>query len=306
MRIAVMGAGGVGGYFGGRLAAAGEDVVFIARGRHLEAVQQRGLQIRSALGDVNISPAQATDDPASIGRVELAIFTVKLYDTEAAAQAIKPLIGPNTGVVTFQNGVTGTEVLSRVLGQEQVIGGVAKIAAVVAEPGLIRHTGTFAELVFGELDGSRSARVLALAQALDNAGVKHQVSDDIRLEIWDKMVFLSTLSGLTSLMRSPVGPIRDNPETRVVLQAALAEALAVAHAADIALPEDLAERLLTYIDSLPDQMKSSMLQDLEAGRRLELDWLSGAIARMGREHGVATPTHAMIAAALKLHTDGRP
>ncbi|MEM7024599.1 MAG: 2-dehydropantoate 2-reductase [Pseudomonadota bacterium] len=228
MRIAVMGAGGVGGYFGGRLAAAGEDVVFIARGRHLDAMQQRGLQIQSALGDANVSPAKATDDPSSIGPIDMVIFTVKLYDTEAAAQAIKPLIGPDTGVVTFQNGVTGTQVLSRVLGQEHVIGGVAKIAAVVAGPGLIRHTGTFAELVFGELDGTRSARVLALAQALNAAGVKHQISDDIRLEIWDKMVFLSTLSGLTSLMRSPVGPIRDDPETRLLLQAALSEALAVA------------------------------------------------------------------------------
>jgi 2-dehydropantoate 2-reductase len=305
MRIAVMGSGGVGGYFGGRLAAAGQDVTFIARGAHLAALRQRGLAIRSALGDATIAPAQATDDPASLGPVDLVIFTVKLYDTEAAAEAIRPLIGPETGVVTFQNGIAGTEVLSAKLGAEHVIGGVAKIAAVIAEPGVIRHTGTMAEVVFGELDGSASARVAALAAALEAVGVQHAVNDDIRREIWDKMVFLSTFAGLTSLLRLPIGPIRGDPETRALLRAGLAEALAVARAGGSGLPENLADQILERIDRLPYEMKSSMLQDLEGGRRLELGWLSGAIARMGRDLGIPTPTHELIATALKLHADGR-
>jgi 2-dehydropantoate 2-reductase len=305
MRIAVMGSGGVGGYFGGRLAAAGQDVSFIARGAHLAALRQRGLAIRSALGDATIAPAQATDDPASLGPVDLVIFTVKLYDTEAAAEAIRPLIGPETGVATFQNGIAGTEVLSAKLGAEHVIGGVAKIAAVIAEPGVIRHTGTMAELVFGELNGSASARVAALAAALDAAGVQHTVSDDFGREIWDKMVFLSTFAGLTSLVRLPIGPIRGDPETRALLRAGLAEALAVARAGGSGLPENLADQILERIDRLPYEMKSSMLQDLEGGRRLELGWLSGAIARMGRDLGIPTPTHELIATALKLHADGR-
>jgi 2-dehydropantoate 2-reductase len=305
MRIAVMGTGGVGGYFGGRLAAAGQDVTFIARGAHLEALQRRGLQIISALGDAAIAPARATDDPARIGPVDLVLFTVKLYDTEAAAEAIRPLIGPDTGVVTFQNGVTSTEVLAQELGAEHVLGGVAKIAAVIAEPGVVRNTGTFAELIFGELDGRRSARVTALAAALEAAGVRHTASEDIRREIWDKMVFLSTFAGVTSLLRLPIGPIRSDPETRRLLRDGLAEALAVGRAEGAGLAEDLVDRILELIDGLPHEGKSSMLHDLEGGRRLEVGWLSGTIARLGGEHGIATPTHELIARALKLHAGGR-
>jgi 2-dehydropantoate 2-reductase len=305
MQIAVMGTGGVGGYFGGRLAASGEDVTFIARGAHLAAMRQRGLQIISALGDATITPCQASDDPAAIGPVDLVLFTVKLYDTEAAAEAIRPLIGPDTGVVTFQNGITGPEVLAAKLGAGHVLGGVAKIAAVIAEPGVIRHTGTMAELVFGELDGSASARIAALATALEAAGVQHAVSDHIRREIWDKMVFLSTFAGLTSLIRLPIGPIREDGDTRRLLREGLVEALAVARAAAVDLPEDLADQILARIDRLPFEMKSSMLQDLQGGRRLELAYLSGTIARLGRDLGVATPIHALIATALKLHAEGR-
>lgn len=304
MRMAVMGTGGVGGYFGGRLAAAGHDVAFIARGAQLEALQQHGLAIQSALGDTTIAAVQATDDPAAIGLVELVLFTVKLYDTEAAADVIAPLIGPDTGVVTFQNGITGPQVLAARLGAGHVLGGVAKIAVVVAEPGVIRHTGSFAELLFGELDGSVSARVSALAAALQSAGVQHTVSDDIRREIWDKMVFLSTFAGLTSLIRLPIGPIRSDPDTRRLLSDGLAEALAVARAADVDLSADLVDQILGRIDRLPFGMKASMLHDVEGGRRLEVAWLSGTIARMGRDLGIATPVHATIAAALKLHAEG--
>jgi 2-dehydropantoate 2-reductase len=305
MRIAIMGSGGVGGYLGGRLAASGQDVTFIARGVHLEAIRASGLRIESALGDARVQPAQASDEPASVGPVDLVIFAVKLYDTEAAAAATRPLVGPTTGVVTFQNGVDSAEVLARVLGREHVIGGVAQIASVVGAPGVIRHTGTMARFAFGELDGGKSARSEALGAAFGAAGVEHAVSDAIGRDIWAKMVFLATFAGLTALIRLPIGPIRTDPETRTLYQAGLAEALAVARASRIALPEDFVAATLARTDQLPAQMKSSMLEDLERGKRLELAWLSGAIVRMGRELGVPTPVHGFITAALKLHADGR-
>ena len=304
MRIAIMGSGGVGGYVGGRLAASGQDVAFIARGAHLAAIRERGLRIESALGDLTLSPAEATDDPAAIGPVELVIFAVKLYDTESAAEAARPLVGPATGVVTLQNGVDSVAVLSSVLGAGHVIGGVAHTASTIAAPGLIRHTGTLARLQVGELEGGHSERVAALSEALDRAGVDHQVSDDIARDIWAKMVFLATFSGLTALTRLPIGPIREDPETRALYEAGLTEALAVAHARGIALPADFVARTLTRTDQLPAAMKSSLLHDLENGRRLELPWLSGAIVRMGAELGIATPIHGFIATALKLHAEG--
>ncbi len=305
MRIAIMGSGGVGGYLGGRLAASGQDVTFIARGAHLEAIRAAGLRIESALGDARVQPAPASGEPASVGPVDLVIFAVKLYDTEAAAEACRPLVAEGTGVVTFQNGVDSVDVLARILGREHVVGGVAQIASVVGAPGVIRHTGTMARFVFGELDGQPSARVEALAAALKAAGVEHAVSDAIGRDIWAKMVFLATFAGLTAVMRLPIGPIRADPDTRALYQDGLAEALAVARARGIALPEDFVAATLARTDQLPAQMKSSMLEDLERGKRLELAWLSGAIVRMGREHGVPTPVHGFVTAALKLHADAR-
>ena len=305
MRIAVMGSGGVGGYLGGRLATSGEDVTFIARGAHLAAIRAHGLRIASALGDASVQPAQASDDPASVGPVDVVIFAVKLYDTEAAAVATRPLVGPATGVVTFQNGVDSADVLVRVLGREHVIGGVAQIASVVAEPGVIRHTGTMARFAFGELDGRASARVEALAAALRAAGVDHAVSEAIQRDIWAKMVFLATFAGLTALMRLPIGPIRADPETRALYEAGLVEALAVARGRGIALAEDFVAVTLARTDQLPAAMKSSMLEDLERGKRLELAWLSGAIVRMGKELGLPTPVHGFITTGLKLHASGR-
>jgi 2-dehydropantoate 2-reductase len=304
MRIAVMGAGGVGGYIGGRLAAAGQDVTFVARGAHLAAIREHGLALRSALGGVLIRPAQASDDPAAIGPVDLVIFAVKLYDSEVAAAATRPLIAPHTGVVTLQNGVDSTELLARVLGPDHVIGGVAHIAAVIEKAGVIRHTGIMATFAFGELDGAKSERVAALAGALQAAGVDHRISADIRRDIWDKMAFLSSFAGLTALMRLPIGPIREDPETRAMLQDGLSEACAVARAKGVALADDFVERTLERCDRLPYEMKSSMLQDLERGRRLELPWLCGALVRLGQELGVPTPTHTFIVTALKLHAAG--
>jgi 2-dehydropantoate 2-reductase len=305
MRIAIMGSGGVGGYLGGRLAASGRDVTFIARGAHLAALGAHGLRIESALGDALIRPARTCGDPAAVGPVDLVIFAVKLYDTESGAEACRPLVGPATGVVTFQNGVDSPAVLARILGEEHVLGGVAQIASVVAAPGVIRHTGTMARFAFGELDGRISARVEALAAALGTAGVEHAVSKAIERDIWAKMVFLATFAGLTALLRLPIGPIRTDADTRALYRDGLAEALAVARAQGVGLAEDFVAQALARTDQLPAAMKSSMLEDLERGRRLELPWLSGAIVRMGREQSIPTPVHDLITTALKLHVDGR-
>ncbi len=300
-----MGSGGVGGYLGGRLAASGADVTFIARGAHLAAIRDHGLRIESAQGDVLIRPAQTSGEPSAVGPVDLVIFAVKLYDTEAGAEACRPLVGPATGVVTFQNGVDSPGVLAGFLGEEHVVGGVAQIASVVAAPGVIRHTGTMARFAFGELDGRISERVQALAAALGAAGVEHAVSAAIERDIWAKMVFLATFAGLTALVRLPIGPLRTDPDLRALYRAGLVEAHAVARARGVELAEDFVAQALARTDQLPAAMKSSMLEDLERGRRLELPWLSGAIVRMGREQGVPTPVHDFITAALKLHIGGR-
>ena len=305
MRIAIMGSGGVGGYLGGRLAACGEDVVFIARGAHLDAIREHGLSIESPLGDALVRPAQASDDSAAIGPVDLVIFAVKLYDTELAAEACRPLVGSNSAVVTFQNGVDSPQILGRILGSECVIGGVAQIRAVIAVPGRIEHLGITPRYLFGELDGRRSVRVEALASALERAGVDHVASADIGAEIWRKMVFLATLSGMTSLMRLPIGPIREDADTRAMLQGCIDEAFAVAKAKGAGLADDTPNRALEAVDALSASGGSSMLDDLMRGRRLELAWLSGTIARLGGELGLPTPTHASITTALKLHQNGQ-
>lgn len=305
MRIAIVGAGGVGGYLAARLAAAGQDVALIARGAHLDALRAQGLTLKSALGDVSVRPRAVGEDPAAIGPVDLVVFTVKLYDTAMAAEAIRALVGHKTGVITFQNGVDGPSVLADVLGEEHVIGGTVQIAAVIESPGVIRHTGTMARFILGELDGRRSERVEAFADALRTAGLEHTVSDDVRRDIWQKMIFLSTFSGVTALIRLPIGPIRSDPDTLALMRSCFGEAIAIARAKDVGIGEDQVERALAFLRGLPDQMKSSMLEDLERGRRLELPWLSGAIVRMGRELGLETPAHGFIVTALKLHVDGR-
>lgn len=306
MRIAIMGAGGVGGYVGARLAESGREVTFIARGAHLRAMQERGLRLESPLGDATIRPVRASDDPGTVGPVDLVLLAVKLYDVQPAAEACRPLLGPETGVVTFQNGVDAPEIVAEALGRQHVIGGVAQIRAVVAEPGVIRHLGITPRYIFGELDGRVSERIEALAGAMRAAKVEHEVSGDIQAELWRKMIFLATLSGMTTLLRLPIGPIREDPETRAMLRACADEAFAVARARGVALPADAPERVMAFMDGLPASNTSSMFDDLAAGRRLELPWLSGAIVRMGRELDVPTPTHAFITTALKLHADGRP
>jgi 2-dehydropantoate 2-reductase len=306
MKIAIVGAGGVGGYFGARLANSGQDVWFIARGAHLAAMRERGLQVYSANGDVLVKPCQATDSPAREGTADIVMIAVKLWSTQEALRDAAPVIGPDTAVVSFQNGVTAVDQIQAMYGRGRTLGGVANIAAVIEQPGVIRHTGTMAQLSFGELDGAISPRVQALAAACEKAGIMHKASDDIRKAIWEKYVFLVAASSMTALTRLPLGPIREDPDTRALMAQIMSEVAAVGRAKGVALDADLVDKLLVRLDGLPRPMVASMLGDLERGNRLELPWLAGGVAAMGKESGVPTPANQFIYAALKLYADGRP
>ncbi|HSS71130.1 MAG TPA: 2-dehydropantoate 2-reductase [Casimicrobiaceae bacterium] len=305
MRIVVFGAGGVGGYFGARLAAAGNDVAFVARGRHLEAIRRGGLRVKSALGDIHLEKPQTSDDPQTLGRADVVIFAVKLWDTETAAAATRPLVVGGGVIIPFQNGVESIERIGNVVGAEHVVGGAAYIAATISEPGTILHTGTMARLRFGSLLPSQTDPVKAFHAACVGAKIDAELVDDARRIVWEKFVFLAAMSGLTCVTRCSIGPIRSDPEMRAALAAAIAENCALARASGIELPGDFAAKQLAFADGLPAEMKSSMLHDLEAGRRLEAPWLAGAVARMSRERGLAAPVNATIYAALKPFCEGR-
>jgi 2-dehydropantoate 2-reductase len=304
MKIAILGSGGVGGYFGGRLAASGADVSFVARGAHLEALKSRGLRLESPKGDLHLPRVHATDDPSGIGHVDVVFFTVKLYDTVSALRLLPPLIGPNTVVIPFQNGVDGVDALMAAVGPGHVAGGSAYIFAVIGEPGLIRHTGVD-RLVFGELDGAPSTRLQALHAACVSAGFQATISERILVDVWTKFVRLSVLSGMTTATRCPVWVIREDPELFAMFQAAGLETMAVARACGVDVPATVVSELGRMLETLPATSKSSMLEDLERGRPLELPWLSGAVVRIGRERGVDTPIHRFITAVLQPHVAGR-
>ena len=303
MRIAILGSGGVGGYFGGRLAAAGADVTFIARGAHLNALRERGLRIESPKGDLHLPRVDATDDPMTIGPVDLVFFAVKLYDSEAATRMLPPLIGPTTLVVPFQNGVDAVDTLAGAVGRSHVACGTAYLAAVIGEPGVIRHTA-MDRLIFGPLDGIRSPLLERLLDACRPAGFEATLSDRIEVDIWSKFARLTVFSGMTSVTRSPIGPLRSDPDLLAMMQAALLESIAVGRAKGVPLPVTLTSEIEAATEALPPGAKSSMLQDLERGRPLELPWLSGAVVRIGQEVGVETPIHRFIATLLKPHVDG--
>lgn len=305
MKIAIIGSGGVGGYFGARLAAAGSDVTFLARGTHLHAMKERGLKVLSALGDVHLENVRCTDDPASVGAVDVAMIAVKLWSTEEAALAAKRLLGKDTAVVSFQNGVIAVDTLAPVVGKQHVMGGVANIAALIEEPGVIRHGGTMASLFFGELDGVRSRRAEALLAECNKAAIHAEIVPDVHFAIWEKFVRLVTMSAMTALTRLPIGPIREDPDTRAMLKQVMAEVVAVGRAKGARFPADIIEEQVKKIDSYPPTMVASMCGDLRRGNRLELPWLSGTVARLGRELGVPTPANQFVYAALKLYADGR-
>lgn len=304
MRIAVIGAGGVGGAFGAALAKAGADVTFVARGAHLEAMRRNGLRIEGGRGETVINPAQATDDPATIGPVDFVMFCVKLWDVESAGEAIRSLVGPTTAVIPFQNGIDAPERLVAILGKQAVMGGVAQISATIAEPGVIRQTGTFMRLVFGELDGGQSARGEAFHALCQKAGFDSTHSKRIQTDLWLKFVLLATNSGFTAATRTAIGRLRDDPDIAPLMREAVAEAVAVGRARGVALPEDVVDRTMAGTAGLPAPMLASMAHDLLRGGRLELPWLSGKVVALGRDLGVPTPVHAMLYAVLKPFADG--
>lgn len=306
MRIAVMGTGGVGGYFGARLARAGHEVAFIARGKHLAAMRERGLTVKSALGDVELARPKVTDNPASLEPVDIVLFAVKLWDTESAAEAVRPLLCNGGVVIPFQNGVESIERIGAVVGKERVMGGVAFIAATIAEPGVIAQTGTMARLRFGPTLPAQQAAADAFAAACVSADIDAEVVADIRKALWMKFGFLAALSGMTAASRQPIGVLRTDPDMRVVFEAAIREVWSLGRARGIALPDEFVADQMKFADSLPAQMKASMLNDLVAGNRLEAPWLSGAVVRMAQVAGIAVPVNATLYAAVKPYCDGAP
>jgi 2-dehydropantoate 2-reductase len=304
MRIAVIGAGGVGGYFGARLALAGNDVTFVARGAHLDAMRRDGLRIDHDSQPLHLPRAKATDDPASIGPADVTMCCVKLWDVEATAPKLAPLVAGGGIVIPFQNGIDAPEMLKRALGREAVAGGIAYVAALIAAPGVVKVLGAMGRMRVGAFDGAGADRVRAFADAGKGAGVDIEVVPDIRLALWEKFAMFSAMSGCTALARQSIGVIRADPDLRAFYEAAVREAVDVARASGVALAGDYVAKQLAFADGLPAAMKASMANDLAAGRRLELPWLSGAVVRLGREHGVPTPVHATIFAALKPYAAG--
>ena len=304
MRIAIIGAGGVGGYFGARLQQAGAEVHFVARGAHLAALRTNGLTVESPLGNIHLPHVNVTDNPGDIGRADMVWLSVKLWDMEAAVRSMRPLIGPDTGIISFQNGVQKDDVLRAAFGEKAVMGGVAYIATNIDRPGVIKHTGTMQRLIFGEYDGQRSPRAEALLDASIRGGINAELSDDVRKAIWEKFVFLVGLSGSTTTMRETIGPIRLNPRARAFLFDLMRETVAVGRALGVALPPDFAEQRLAFVDGLPDAMTSSMHHDLKAGKRLEVSWLSGGVAQLGEKAGVPTPMNRAVWDILALHEAG--
>jgi 2-dehydropantoate 2-reductase len=305
MKITIIGAGGVGGYFGARLAQGGCDVSFVARGAHLAAMRDHGLRVESQLGEIHLPNVRASDDPAALGPADLVFLCVKLWDTEAALQSASPILTPETAIISFQNGVQKDDLLRRIVGEHRVIGGVGYIGSKIGRPGVILHTGTMQRLVFGEYDGSTSPRVVALHEACVRGGIDAEVSSDIRRAIWEKFVFLVGLSATTTTMRSTLGPIVQNSETRAFLLEVMREVVAVGRAHGVPLPEDFAQQRLAFCDRLPLEMDSSMHADLDNGKRLEVDWLSGAVVELGKAVNVNAPMNSAVRDILALYAHGK-
>jgi 2-dehydropantoate 2-reductase len=304
MRIAVIGAGGVGGYFGARLAQSGHEVTFVARGAHLAAIRERGLAIESARGNATIPNPAATDDPASLAPCDAVMFCVKLWDVEAAAQRIAPLVAAGGVVIPFQNGLESPGILTRALGAQRVLGGVAYIGATIRVPGVIAHTGTMARLRIGAFPGGPSDRAAKFVEACTSAGIEAELTGDIERALWEKFCFLSAFSGCTCLVRKPLGVVRGDPDVRLVFEAAIREGWTVGRKRGVALADDYVAQQMAAADALPDGMNSSMVNDLLAGHRLEAPWLSGAVARMAAESGLSAPVSATLFAAVKPYIQG--
>jgi 2-dehydropantoate 2-reductase len=307
MRIAAMAAGAVGGYFGARMAAAGHDVFFVARGANLAAMKMNGLKIESLHGDLHLPKPNVTDDPASIGPVDIVLFAVKLWDSEKAAEQTKPLVGSSTRVITLQNGIDSVERIAPILGAEQTIGGAAYIASTIAAPGLIKQTSSFAMMRFGRADKQADPMLQAFVDAGKAAKIDVARASDITRELWQKFSFLVAMAGATSALRSTIGPIAADPELLGFFRRLMEEALAVGRAKGVALdPAYIEERVKFVQTKVEPGMKASMAHDLERGNRLELDWLTGKVRELGRAHNIPTPAHDTVYTVLKLHRNGTP
>lgn len=304
MRIAAMAAGAIGGYFGARLADAGHDVFFIARGANLAAIKADGLKIESPVGDLHLKNVNATDNPKDVGPVDIVLFAVKLWDTEAAAELTKSMVGPGTRVITLQNGVDSVERLAPILGAEHVVGGTTQISTTIAGAGVIRHHGAAGKMTFGH-EGRRPDPVLeAFAAACRAAKLNVELSPDIRVERWHKFISLSAMSGATSALRATLGQIRSDPETFAFLRQLMEECVAIGRAEGVDLDPAFVDSRLDALMTMDPGMRASMSRDLEHGNRLELDWLGGHLRQLGRKHGIPTPANDTVWTVLKLHRMG--
>ena len=304
MNIAVMGAGGVGGYFGGMLARAGNRVTFVARGDHLKAIKTSGLRVLHHQGEFTVT-AEATDNPQEVGPVELVLFTVKAYDTEAAIPAVASILGPDTSVLTLQNGVDSYRILGQALGKEKVLPGAAYIESRISSPGVVQQTGDVVRIVFGEVDGKETPRATRIHAALRDAGVNAELSGDVLNTLWTKFLFITSVAGLTSACRTRLGVLLEGPEYKGILVAAMKEIQAVGLAHGINLDSDVVQQTTGYVESAVKDITVSMHVDLERGRRLELDTFSGAVVRLVKEVGVDTPINELLYLVLKPHINGR-
>jgi 2-dehydropantoate 2-reductase len=305
MRFAVMAAGAVGGYYGARLAAAGHDVAFIARGAHRDAIRRDGLKVESSLGNLHLKDVNVTDDPSKVGPVDVVLFAVKLWDTETAGEQARALVGADTRVITLQNGVDSVERLAPILGEQTTIGGATYVVANIASPGVIRHTGAVARVQCGRLDGRADAVLAAYVDEIKAANIDITLTEAMLLELWKKFVLLSGTSGITASTRQPLGVIRDDADMRAFLFRLMQETAAVGRAAGVAFAPDFEAELARSVASFPPAMRASMANDLAAGNRLELDWLAGKVVALGRKYGIATPAQEAVYAILKPYRMGR-
>jgi 2-dehydropantoate 2-reductase len=306
MRIAVIGAGGIGAPLGVSLALAGQDVTFVARGSHLAAMRANGLKVEGDRGEFIVRPVQATDDPGEIGAVELVLSCVKLWDLERSGEQIRPLVGRNTAVIPLQNGVDASERMIPILGADHVLGGAAVLTGSIVAPGVVRQSGRHHRIIFGELDGRITPRCEAIRDACQAAGIDAELSTDIQRARWEKFIMLVAVSGVCTAARQPVGPLRDDPDIGPLFEEAMREVVAVGQACGVRLPDDALDPWLALLRTVPEGLTPSMAVDLRAGRPLELPWLSGKVAELAAARGVPAPVNRVISAVLKPYVNGPP
>jgi 2-dehydropantoate 2-reductase len=298
MKILVMGTGGVGGYYGGLLAQQGNEVTFISRGAHLYAIRHEGLKVKSVHGDFTVFPANATEDPSKVEPVDLILFCVKTYNTAEAAEAVRPAVGPQTVVLSLQNGIDAAGQIGKILGEEHVIGGATWLSSAVEAPGVIKQISQFRRIALGELKGGRSERIQSIYEVLNQTGITVEISEDIQKILWTKLVFITAVSSIGSLTRLPMGDYRSVPETRGLLSRLMQEVESLARAQGVSLDEDVVQKWLEFIDNSAPHIKPSMQLDVEAGHRTELESMIGVVGRKGRELGIPTPVADFVYASL--------